>query len=233
MSTTLILLSNKFFVHYINIMENHQKIKTLLKLRGEKHYTLGELLGLERTTVTRKLNGKTRFFEYELQKILNHFGILLEEFEAADTYSHLVNLYKASISEKPHYVWVPVLNYAQCGAWTDFTDLEFPVGIADRYEQAKTIDENAFFIIAKGDSMVGAGINEGDLLLVEPNKRVENGDIVLASIDGEKTVKRIKMADDHVLLHPMNPDFETIVITDPDKLEKLIVYRVSRTISEK
>ena len=214
-------------------MELHEKIKHLLKIRGENQDALVPVLGINRPTITKKINGQVSIFAHELLEILEYFGIFLEEFKAADNYTHLLNLHKASIRNKPRYVWVPVLNYAQCGAWTNFTDLDFPVGIADRYEQASTQDENAFFIIATGDSMVGAGINEGDLLLVEPNKRVENGDIVLASIDGEKTVKRIKMADDHVLLHPMNPDFETIVITDPAKLEKLVVYRVSRTISDK
>ena len=213
-------------------MELHEKIKQLLKIRGENQDALVPILGIGRATVTRKINGKISIFAHELLEILEYFGISLEEFKAADNYTHLLNLHKASILNKPRYVWVPVLNYAQCGNWIDFTDLDYPVGVASRYERAPTNDENAFYIIAKGDSMIGSRIHDGDLLLVEPNKPVENGNIVLANINGEKTVKRFHREEDHVVLQPMNPDFNPIVIADPDKLEKLVVYRITKVTSD-
>lgn len=61
-----------------------------------------------------------------------------------------------------------------------------------------------FFLRAIGDSMNLAGINEGDLLLVRQQSTADDGDTVVALIDDEATVKKIKINADHVLLVPQS-----------------------------
>src|SRR5215218_4174339 len=74
---------------------------------------------------------------------------------------------------------------------------------------------DSFLLEVKGDSMTGAGIESGDLVVVEPIDQddVRNGDIVAARIDGEGTVKRYFARDDKVVLEPANADFDAIVVS--------------------
>jgi len=62
---------------------------------------------------------------------------------------------------------------------------------------------NKYFLLqAKGDSMNEKGINDGDLVLVKQQNSAENGDIVVALIDDEATIKELRINDDNVLLLP-------------------------------
>jgi repressor LexA len=68
-----------------------------------------------------------------------------------------------------------------------------------------------FFLKVRGDSMIGAHIAPGDLVLVRPQQTAENGDIVVALIDNEATVKRYRKDAGGVTLFPENPAMEPIV----------------------
>ena len=68
-----------------------------------------------------------------------------------------------------------------------------------------------FLLTVKGDSMIGAHIADGDMVLVRPQATAESGDIVVALVDGEATVKRYKKDADGVTLFPENPAMEPIV----------------------
>lgn len=61
-----------------------------------------------------------------------------------------------------------------------------------------------------GDSMIEAGLNDGDIVIIREVKEFKNGDIVLARFDGETTVKRLVNRDGRVYLKPENPDYKNI-----------------------
>ncbi len=61
--------------------------------------------------------------------------------------------------------------------------------------------------------MVGAGIADGDILVVDRSERARNGDIIIASIGGEFTVKRLEMQNDRVRLLPENPAYTPITLS--------------------
>ena len=69
-----------------------------------------------------------------------------------------------------------------------------------------------FLLRVKGMSMKDIGILDGDLLAVHKTTDVRNGQIVVARIDDEVTVKRFEKKQNKVLLHPENEEFETIVV---------------------
>ena len=71
-----------------------------------------------------------------------------------------------------------------------------------------------FFVRAAGDSMTNAGINEGDLLIVDRSKEAKNNDIVVAVLMGEFTLKRIIMKEDKYFLKPENSKYKIFEITD-------------------
>lgn len=83
----------------------------------------------------------------------------------------------------------------------------------------------AFFLRVKGNSMINAHIQEGDLALVRPQSTAENRDIVVALIDGEATLKRFWRDRDRIRLQPENPHMEPISVR-PGEGEVMIVGKV-------
>lgn len=67
----------------------------------------------------------------------------------------------------------------------------------------------------KGESMIDAGINSGDIVIIRETSRAENGDIVVAQVDGyEATLKRYRKSGDMVMLEAANPAFETRLLRE-------------------
>ena len=71
-----------------------------------------------------------------------------------------------------------------------------------------------FFLRAHGESMINAGIHDGDLLVVDRSEPAGHNRIVIAALDGELTVKRLIRRRNRVLLAPENPDYPEIDITE-------------------
>jgi DNA polymerase V len=98
---------------------------------------------------------------------------------------------------------------------------------ADDYIQGRlSLDEHliahkeaTFFVRAKGSSMVGAGIFDGDLLVVDKSLKPQSGDIVIAVMDGDLTVKRLIRQGETVILRPENPRFKDIELKDGQELQ--------------
>jgi repressor LexA len=74
--------------------------------------------------------------------------------------------------------------------------------------------EDAFALRVRGDSMINAGIFEGDVVIVSPNQKGNNGDIIVAMLDDEVTVKRLEMKNNSVKLLPENEEYQPIQINE-------------------
>jgi repressor LexA len=86
---------------------------------------------------------------------------------------------------------------------------------------------DCFVLNVKGDSMVEAGIQEGDYVIVRRQAQAENGDIVVALIDDEATIKRFKKSQAEIVLEPANPKYQPIVTKDVLILGKVIgLFRI-------
>lgn len=75
-----------------------------------------------------------------------------------------------------------------------------------------------FFVQAEGESMLGAGIHPGDLLVVDRSLKPTHGKIIIAAVDGAMTVKRLHHTEDAMFLMPENPAFQPIPITQDTHL---------------
>ncbi|APR33547.1 MULTISPECIES: translesion error-prone DNA polymerase V autoproteolytic subunit [Citrobacter] len=75
-----------------------------------------------------------------------------------------------------------------------------------------------YFVKSSGESMTGAGIGEGDLLIVDSARKPTHGDIVIAAIEGEFTVKRLQLHP-VVMLKPENSAYAPIMIGSEDSLD--------------
>jgi repressor LexA len=107
---------------------------------------------------------------------------------------------------------LPVLGRVAAGA---------PIGADAGIERHLLLDRAMFFptpdylLKVRGDSMVEDGIFDGDLIAVHRTPVAENGQIVVARVDGELTVKRFERGKERIRLLPRNPDYAPIVIA-PD-----------------
>lgn len=101
----------------------------------------------------------------------------------------------------------------------------FPSPADDYIEGRLSLDERlignkdtTFFVRAKGNSMIDAGIYDGDLLIVDKSITPTSGQIVIAVVDGDLTVKRLVMRDNKTILKPENPRFKDIQLQDGQEL---------------
>lgn len=87
------------------------------------------------------------------------------------------------------------------------------------------LQDEIFLLKISGDSMINAGIDDGDMVLVKKQKEFISGDIVLAQIEGESTVKRF-ISDDKppfIYLKPENPKYKVIPCTEKTRLKGKII----------
>ncbi len=90
--------------------------------------------------------------------------------------------------------------------------------------------EDYFALRVKGESMINAGIRDKSILIVHKQSTAECGDIVVAMLNGESTVKRFKVFGEDIFLMPENPTFEPIRIQRSDDfliLGKVVEVRIS------
>ncbi|MCH5162049.1 MAG: repressor LexA [Clostridiales bacterium] len=112
---------------------------------------------------------------------------------------------------KPESVTVPILGSISCGTLlTEEENVEsyvrLPIELVGRGD--------FFFLKANGDSMIEAGIDDGDFVLIRKTSEAHSGDIVVALVDNENTLKRLYYDSENrkIVLHPENKDFEDIVV---------------------
>ena len=125
-------------------------------------------------------------------------------------YSRTVHLLNRRREPSAFQRWceIPIIGQVKAG---------LPMYAQEEWEGSIVLDaavfrgRNLFALRVKGDSMKNAGILEGDLAICEPRQYAENGEIVVALINGEEaTVKRFFLHDDHVALKPENTRYETM-----------------------
>ncbi len=99
-----------------------------------------------------------------------------------------------------------------------------PILAEENIEGNIIIDKNflgsrteCFGLKVRGDSMLNAGIMEGDLVIIQPQKEAVNGDIVVALIKDEATMKRFSLIDGKIYLIPENDNYEPIIIDNQEE----------------
>jgi DNA polymerase V len=97
----------------------------------------------------------------------------------------------------------------------------FPSPADDFKEQRLSLDEElvknkeaTFYARVSGQSMIGAGLDDDDLLVIDRSLEPENNKIAVCFLDGEFTVKRLRVSDGEVWLQPENPDYPIIKISE-------------------
>ena len=116
----------------------------------------------------------------------------------------------------PPTILVPLLGRVQAGPLNAAVeDLEGHIPVQSKYPP-----DQLFGLRISGESMVGAGILPGDVVVARRQPTAGSGDIVVALVGDEATVKRLRLRGKRVELHPANPDYE-ILRPDPNELKLL------------
>ncbi len=102
----------------------------------------------------------------------------------------------------------------------------FPSPATDHIEQRLDLSEYlvlhpeaTFFLRVKGDSMTGAGIHHGDLLIVDRSLSPASGRVVVAALNGELTVKRLQRSRGKLTLKAENPAYPDIAVNDEHEFQ--------------
>ena len=113
----------------------------------------------------------------------------------------------------------------------------FPSPADDFKEERLSLDdeliknkEATFFARVSGQSMTGAGLDDNDLLIIDRSLEAENNKIAVCFIDGEFTVKRLKVENDCIWLLPENPNYEPIKIIENNEL---VIWGIVTTVIKK
>jgi repressor LexA len=155
---------------------------------------------LERKGYIRKIPGGSRAIEIIGSKVGRHSGLP----------------YKMGFVESataPTFP-IPIVGRVQAGE---------PILAVENIEGYINLDRNlassgdVFLLRVQGDSMIDAHIQDGDFALVKPQPNAENGEIVVALIEDEATIKRIFKKRDLIRLEPAHPKMEPIVVKKGEK----------------
>ena len=112
----------------------------------------------------------------------------------------------------------------------------FPSPAADYIEDRINLNsalirhpESTYLLRVEGSSMIDANIFDGDVVIVDSAVTAAEGDIVIASFDGEFTVKKLQLSPVPMLI-PMNPDYQPIVISSEQDLQifGVVTYIIHR-----
>ncbi|MFM1572605.1 helix-turn-helix domain-containing protein [Helcococcus ovis] len=119
---------------------------------------------------------------------------------------------------------IPILGYAPCGSFS-WAEEDF-----QGYFVADELIKADYCLVAKGDSMIDADINDGDIVFMKHTQEVENGRIAVVRIDDTVTLKKVIKLSDKVILQPYNNEYEPIILQDEPKAsivgEMVGVYKV-------
>ena len=130
--------------------------------------------------------------------------------------AHAVALYRSVAGAEP--VRLPLFAHPVQAGFPSPAD-DYVCDALDLNEHLISHREATFFLRAKGHSMTGAGIQDGDLLVVDRSLNPVHRAIVIAVIDGEFTVKRLYKRAGKIRLLAENPDYSPIELKDGQELQ--------------
>lgn len=120
-------------------------------------------------------------------------------------------------AESPGRVLLPLFGHRATAGFPSPAD-DYVEDRLDLNELLVQRQEATYFLRVKGDSMVGAGIHPGDLIVVDRSIDPQDGHVVVAEVNGELTVKRLRQVAGVPELHPENPAYPVIRFQEGEDL---------------
>lgn len=173
----------------------------------EKDISYGELsdrTGIPKSALQRYATGQTEKIPIDrLQIIAKALGTSAQFLMGWQ--SSAMNDFPDNIIPMPEMRKIPLIGSIACGA---------PILAEEHIEEYIDIPKHIhadFALTCKGDSMINARIFDGDIVYIRQQNMVDNGEIAAVLIDGEATLKRVQLYEDHISLEPENPQYRPYV----------------------
>ncbi|OMF95088.1 LexA family transcriptional repressor [Paenibacillus sp. FSL R7-0333] len=194
------------------------------KYRDIRNYSLqvlAEKVGITKKTVQRYENGEHKFDMDRLRDLAKALDVTVPQLtEGAYSFSE-------TESSNSEYISLPVVGKISCG------NGRLAYELIEGYETTPRSWINGgeyFYLRAKGDSMIGSRIYDGDLLLIRTQEEVEDGEIAAVLIDDEAVLKKVYKQNNTLILQSANPDYPPIILTGKEnniriigKLKKVVI----------
>lgn len=182
----------------------------LKKRRKELGLTLSQIadqMGVAEATVQRWESGNIKSVRYDkINKLANILNVAPAALMGwADSSVNPSKQIPANIIPMPEMRKIPLMGTIACGD---------PILAEENIEEYIEIPKHIkadFALTCKGDSMINARIYNGDIVYIRHQDTVENGEIAAVLIDGEATLKRVKLHPDRIILEPENPLYDPFV----------------------
>jgi len=230
-------------------MKTNEKLLHLRTSLGLTQEEFGEKLNVSNQFVSQVEVGKRNVGLRFLKKVSETFGVKLMELIGEeekfviteDDESFIMKFLKTlTVEEKAQILKtiyrikkiplreIPVVGFARAGEPLELVEITDPIDVLTLpMNETKNV---SYAVIVKGDSMKDKGIEEGDILLVDPESPVEDGQLTIAVIDNKVTFKKLKKENGKIFLEPANEHYERIELT-PDMNVKLL--KVAMVLSKK
>lgn len=179
-------------------MDFAKRLKELRASRGLTQYDLARELNLAKSSISMYENGKRKPSFEVLEVIADYFNVNMD------------TLYSSAPVFVPSLKRVPMLGYAAAGQPLENLD-----GQDTYYVETDSRYAVDFCITVRGDSMINAGINDGDIVFVKSQPEVPNGKIACVEIDNERVcIKRFYKTDTGVMLVSENPKYAPLQFSE-------------------
>lgn len=172
-------------------------------LNAAKPYCIKYGIKLEKNDLSQYVNGKVEPGQEKLTVLglaLNVSETWLMGYDVSPFRDNSVD-FPPNIMPMPEMRKIPLIGTIACGA---------PILAEEHIEEYIDIPKHInadFALTCKGDSMINARIFDGDIVYIRQQDTVENGEIAAVLIDGDATLKRVKLYEDHISLEPENPQY--------------------------
>ena len=177
------------------------RIRVLANSQGYSLPSLEAKLNLGNGTISRW--NKSAPNTDKLSKVADFFRVSMDYLLGRNTAPDLFTY--GNIIPMPEMNKIPLIGSIACGA---------PILAEEHIEEYIDIPKNIhadFALTCKGDSMINARIFDGDIVYIRQQDTVDNGQIAAVLIDGEATLKRVKLLADRIILEPENPLYDPLV----------------------
>ncbi|RAK21107.1 repressor LexA [Anoxybacillus vitaminiphilus] len=202
-----------------------ENIKRLMKERGWTQLKTSEVSGISKSTLSDYINCKTLINPGNVEKLAKAFNVKKSDIDPSFNMESTGDLKRKSAALK--FTKLPIVGAISCG------DGILAYQEIEGYEDVPSSWLNGgeyFFLRAKGDSMIGARIMDGDLLLIRQQDDVENGEIAAVLIEGDAVLKRVYKTNGTVILQSENPKYPPIVLQKNNMKDIRIIGKLKKVV---
>lgn len=198
------------------VMKVGERVSYLRENKGLTQAELAKRVGINKSVMNRIESGERPIRDNEAVSLAKELEVTTDVLLGAE------NIRKLDMDD---LVSIPVVGSIKCGpGGIIYEDVE---GFSS-YPKSDIDSSHEYIVLnAKGDSMIGDGINDGDLALIQKEPEFVQGKIYAVLLDSEEvTLKRVTKTEDSVILSPSNPKYDTRVVTGSDLESFNIVGRL-------